>query len=167
MTCTQAAIRQQTIHKGGETSDRSKISEGSFILATKFTYNKRSGGKWDPRPGGPVKCKKIWDKMYSGGAQSDRERESTVSKSVWNSKNVASGCVSQVEKKLGSGYASKIKNISQINIKIKDKMVRNPQSSLCRPHRISTSRRSKKTFFWLFFSGPEQDFGTESELDPD
>jgi hypothetical protein len=72
--------------------------------------------------GGPFNRKK-YGQNVSGGAQSDRDRESTVSKSVWNSK--VSGSVSQVEKKPGSGYASKIKNISQINIKIQDKLVTN------------------------------------------
>jgi hypothetical protein len=95
-------------------------------LATKFTYKKRWGEKWDVGPKGPAKRKeKLSDKMYRGGAQSDRDRESAVSKSVWNSKNLATGSVSQVEKKPGSGYASKIKNIRQINIKIKDKLVTN------------------------------------------
>jgi hypothetical protein len=45
MTCTQAAIRHQTKEK----KHRSKkfFCENSFSLATKFTYKKRSGGKWD------------------------------------------------------------------------------------------------------------------------
>jgi hypothetical protein len=94
-------------------------------MATEFTYKKRSGEKWDVAPRGPPKRKKIWDKMYSREAQSDRDRESTLSKSVWNSENLASGSVSHIERKPGYGYAFKIKNRSQINIKIKDKLVTN------------------------------------------
>ncbi len=78
-------------------------------MATKFTYKKRSEGKWGPRPRGPPNAKNMGqDVQYSGRAQTDRDKESAASKSVWNSKKLASGSGSQVEKKPGSGYASKI-----------------------------------------------------------
>jgi hypothetical protein len=92
-------------------------------LATKFTYKKRSGEKWDVGRGNPQKRKKIWGKMYSGGAVRYRDRECLYPNPYRTAKTLLLGRVSQVEKKPGPRYASKIKNISQINIKIQDKLV--------------------------------------------